>query len=135
MQQTTKNRQASLVAAVMLTTSLPAAASEYLPLRFEENWGASCSKIAPKCWHIGKTATLTLGADARIRAQYYGPDNFGIDSGKDGYILFRGLAHGDLRVGKHVQAFVQFGVYDEAGRQGADPSAPIKAIPTCSKAS
>ncbi|SDY89244.1 hypothetical protein SAMN05421755_106021 [Nitrosomonas sp. Nm33] len=37
MQQTTKNRQASLVAAVMLTTSLPAAASEYLPLRFEEN--------------------------------------------------------------------------------------------------
>ncbi len=112
-QQTAKNRKASLVVAVVLA----------MPLRFEEDWGASCTKVAPKCWRIGETATLTFGADARVRAQSYRPLDFGIGSGGgDGYTLFRGLAHGDLRIGKHVQMFVQFGAYDEAGRRGGPES-------------
>jgi hypothetical protein len=114
--------------AVVLALAAPAHASEYKPLRFDEDWSQVCDKVKPKCWRIRESATLTLGANARVRAQHYGPDNFGIGSGSDSYVLFRGLAHGDLRVGKHVQAFVQFGVYDEAGRAGgpvsADQSSP-----------
>lgn len=122
--QTARNRNASLVAAVAFAMSLPVDAFEYMPLRFEEDWGASCNKIAPKCWRIGEAATLTFGADARVRAQDYRPVDFGVGSGvgNDGYTLFRGLAHGDLRVGKHVQMFVQFGAYDEAGRRGGPVS-------------
>lgn len=71
--QMAKKRKTSQVAAVMLATSLPATASEYQSLRFEEDWRANCSKITPKCWRIGKTAALTLGADARMRAQGYWP--------------------------------------------------------------
>lgn len=59
--------------------------------------------------------------DARVRAQSYRPVDFGIGSaihgGGEGYTLFRGMMHGDLRVGKHAQMFVQFGAYDEAGRR------------------
>ncbi|WP_160810556.1 alginate export family protein [Nitrosomonas sp. HPC101] len=66
--------------------------------------------------------TLTFGGDARVRAQGYWPDNFGIGSGNDGYTLFRGLAHGDVRVGKHIQMFVQFGAYDEISRSGGPVS-------------
>ena len=126
-QQMARTRKASFVAAVALAMPLPVDASEYMPLRFEENWGGSCNKIAPKCWRIGDAATLTLGADARVRAQGYRPVDFGIGSamgsgGGDSYTLFRGLAHGDLRVGKHVQMFVQFGAYDEAGRRGGPVS-------------
>lgn len=121
-QQTTKNHKAGLVTAVMLTMSLslPATASEYLPLRFEEDWRANCNKIAPKCWRIGEATTLTLGTDARVRAESYQPLGFGIGSstGGDIYTLFRGMMHGDLRVGKHAQMFVQFGTYDEVGRHG-----------------
>ncbi|SNX58593.1 Alginate export [Nitrosomonas ureae] len=119
-QQTAKTCKVSLAAAVMLIASLPTAASEYLPLRFEENWGADCNKIAPKCWRIGKAVTLTFGADARVRSDNYRPLNFGIgsDTGGDSLTLFRSMAHGDLRVGKHAQMFVQFGAYDEAGRRG-----------------
>lgn len=77
----------------MFTMSLPTAASEYLPLRFEEDWGADCNKIAPKCRRIGKATTLTFGADARVRAQSYQPLDFAIgNSGGDGYTLFRGMA-------------------------------------------
>lgn len=119
-QQTAKTRKVSLVAAVMLIMSLPTAASEYLPLRFEEDWGANCNKIAPKCWRIGEAATLTFGADARVRSDNYRPLDFGIgsDTSGDSLTLFRGMAHGDLRVGKHAQMFAQFGTYDEAGRRG-----------------
>ena len=119
-QQMAKNLKLNLTAAAMLTLSLPTTASEYLPLRFEENWGANCNKIAPKCWRIGEAATLTLGADARVRTEGEWPLDFGIDNatGKgDGFTLFRAMMHGDLRVGKHAQMFVQFGAYDEAGRR------------------
>ncbi|MBP6075261.1 MAG: alginate export family protein [Nitrosomonas sp.] len=121
-QQTAKKYKTSLIAVVLLAVSLPATASEYRPLRFEEDWGAHCEKIAPKCWRISETATLTLGADARVRSQGYWPLDFGISETNgnkgDNYTLFRGLIHGDLRVGKHTQMFVQFGAYDEAGRRG-----------------
>ncbi len=40
----------------------------------------------------------------------------------DSYTLFRGLMHGDLRVGKHAQMFMQFGAYDESGRRGGAES-------------
>jgi hypothetical protein len=122
-QQMAKSRKAGFVVAVILAMPLPVPASEYLPLRFEEDWGASCTKVAPKCWRIGETATLTFGADARARTQSYRPLDFGIGSGGgDGYTLFRGLAHGDLRIGKHAQMFVQFGAYDEAGRRSGPES-------------
>jgi hypothetical protein len=121
-QQTARKHKASLIAVLTFALSLPAVASEYLPLRFEENWSANCNKIAPKCWRIAEGATLTFGADARVRAQGYWPLDFGIDAADgrsgDSYTLFRGLAHGDLRVGKYAQMFVQFGAYDEAGRRG-----------------
>src|SRR5687768_3920495 len=119
--QTTKHRNSGL-AVVALAVALPVTASEYKPLRFDEDWGQVCDEVRPKCWRIHEAPTLTLGAEARIRAQHYGPDNFGIGRGSDSHVLFRGLAHGDLRVGKHVQAFVQFGVYDEAGRAGGPVS-------------
>jgi hypothetical protein len=64
-QQKAKKYKTSLIAAVMLAMSLPVAASEYLPLRFEEDWGAYCNKMTPKCWRIAEAATLTLGADAQ----------------------------------------------------------------------
>ncbi len=126
-QQTAKKYKTYLIAVVMLGMSLPVTASEYLPLRLEEDWGAHCNKMTPKCWRIAETATLTLGADARVRAQGYWPLNFGIgnaiDSRRgDSYTLFRGLAHGDLRISKHAQIFVQFGAYDEAGRHGGAES-------------
>lgn len=97
---------------------MPAAAAGYQSLRFEEDWKQICDRVGPKCRRIGETATLTLGADARMRAQYYGPNDFGIGAGDDGHVLFRSLAHGDLRIGRAVQAFVQFGVHGEAGRAG-----------------
>lgn len=106
----------------LLIATLPAAASEYRSLRFEEDWGRLCDSIGPKCWRIRENVTLTFGADARVRAQGYGPDNFGIGSGSDSHVLFRGLAHGDLRVGEHMQAFVQFGAHGEAGRAGGPVS-------------
>ena len=59
-QQTAKNCKASLLTVVVLAIPLPVAASEYLPLRFEEDWGASCNKITPKCWRIGATATAGI---------------------------------------------------------------------------
>ena len=109
-QQKAKKHKTSLIAAVMLAMSLPVAASEYLPLRFEEDWGAHCNKMTPKCWRIAETATLTLGADARVRTQGYWPLDFGIGNMNnqtgDSYTLFRGLVHGDLRVGKYTQMFV-----------------------------
>lgn len=106
------------LAVMLLATTVPAPAAEYQSLRYEEEWGQRCSKIGSKCWRPNETMTLTFGADARVRAQYYRPDSFGIDGGNDGYILFRGLAHGDLRVGRHIQIFVQLGIHDEAGRAG-----------------
>ena len=126
-QQTARKRKTSLIAVVTFAMSLPVAASEYLPLRFEEGWGANCNKIAPKCWRIAEGATLTFGADARVRAQGYWPLDFGIGNAMnshrgDSYTLFRGLVHGDLRVGKYAQMFVQFGAYDESGRRGGPES-------------
>ncbi|MGH8685558.1 MAG: alginate export family protein, partial [Nitrosospira sp.] len=120
-QQAVKYRSLGL-AAMVLAMAMPVTASEYKPLRFDEDWGQVCDKVRPKCWHIHEAATLTFGADGRIRAQHYGPDNFGIGRGSDSHILFRGQVHGDLRVGKHVQAFVQLGAYDEAGRAGGPVS-------------
>lgn len=107
---------------MLLIAASPLSAAEYKSLRFEEEWGRICNEIAPKCWRLSGAMTLTLGADARVRAQGYWPDNFGIGSGNDGYVLFRGLAHGDLRIGKHIQMFVQVGVHDEAGRAGGSVS-------------
>lgn len=127
-QQTTRKRKTSLIAVITFAMSLPVAASEYMPLRFEENWGANCNKATPKCWRIAEAATLTFGADARVRAQGYWPLDFGIGNAMnsrrgDSYTLFRGLVHGDLRVGKYAQLFVQFGAYDESGRRGGPESA------------
>lgn len=125
--QMAKKRKTTLFAAVMLAMSLPVTASEYQSLRFEEDWRANCSKITPKCWRIGEAATLTLGADARVRAQGYWPVDFGIGNTMDvrrgdDYTLLRGLVHGDVRVGKHIQIFMQLGAYDEAGRRGGPES-------------
>ncbi|SCY04499.1 Alginate export [Nitrosospira sp. Nl5] len=121
-QQAAKSRSSGL-AAMVLAMAMPVTASEYKPLRFEEDWRASCNKIAPKCWRIGEAATLIFGADARVRTEYLRPLDFGIGSpGSDNFTLFRGLMHGDLRVGKHVQAFVQLGAYDETGRAGGPVS-------------
>jgi hypothetical protein len=110
----------AFVTAAILAMPLFASASGYQSLRFEEDWREDCSKISPKCWRIGETSSLTFGADARIRTQGYWPLDFGIGSQTSGndYTLFRGMAHGDLRIRNHVQLFVQFGVYDEIGRRG-----------------
>ena len=126
-QQTARKYKTSLITVVLFAMSLSVAASEYMPLRFEENWGSNCNKITPKCWRITEETTLTLGSDARVRAQGYWPLDFGIGNTMnshrgDSYTLFRGLMHGDLRVGKHAQMFMQFGAYDESGRRGGAES-------------
>ena len=112
----------AFVTAAILAMPLFASASGYQSLRFEEDWREDCSKISPKCWRIGETSSLTFGADARIRTQGYWPLDFGIGSQTSGndYTLFRGMAHGDLRIRNHVQLFVQFGVYDEIGHGRTD---------------
>lgn len=126
-QQTARKYKTSLITVVLFAMSLSVAASEYMPLRFEENWGSNCNKMTPKCWRITEETTLTLGSDARVRAQGYWPLDFGIGNTMnshrgDSYTLFRGLMHGDLRVGKHAQMFMQFGAYDESGRRGGAES-------------
>lgn len=136
-QQTARKYKTSLITVVLFAMSLSVAASEYMPLRFEENWGSNCNKMTPKCWRITEETTLTLGADARVRAQGYWPLDFGIGNTMnshrgDSYTLFRGLMHGDLRVGKHAQMFMQFGPMMNLDAVGVQ-RAPIKAISTCSR--
>lgn len=112
---------AVLIIITVFVIPLFAGAAEYQSLRFEEDWRANCSDITPKCWRIGNTNSLTFGADTRVRMQGYRPLDFGVGSSTsdDSYLLFRGMAHGDLRIGTYyAQVFVQFGVYNEVGCRG-----------------
>lgn len=73
------------------------------PDRRSGAWGE-----AGKWIRLGDGATLTLGAELRLRYERYRDNEFGDAAVPDeGYQLYRFLPYADLRLGSHVRAFTQ----------------------------
>lgn len=101
------------------------------PLRYAEDWRPLCDATARertldalKCLRLSPSTTLSLGGEARWRAEWADNPGFGFDGlGDDDVLMQRLLLHGDLRMGDSARVFVQAGDWQATGRAfGAPPT-------------
>lgn len=107
----------------------------FKPHRFDEDWRPLCDPSARtepldrvKCVPLGGDTTLTIGGELRERFEAAHNPRFGLTQDSDSAFLHRALLHTDLRIGDlqfgtSARGFVQFGYFDQSGRD-------LRATPT-----
>lgn len=91
--------------------------------RFDEDWRPWCAAGEPrtatetiKCLSPAPDLNLSLGGELRERFEAARNPGFGLRQNSESALLHRAMLHADLRAGQHVRAFVQFGWFDQSGR-------------------